>query len=311
MKTLNGLALTTAFVLVSSVVLAGPLQRTDVPPELAWVLHVDCDALRSTALGEYLSNEMDKPEAEARFAVFKTIYNFDPRSAMHGLTLYAIPASPRAGIALVYADVDTARLETLVRGAHDYHSSTYRSHTIHNWIDERRLGKPRTFAAIHAGRVVVFGQTETGVSRALDVLDRNAPNLASGAAFPEMGARSGAIVQAAATKLDLTEDPNAAIFRMSKEIHFRMDEPSRQVNAVLTLKTEGAEVAGHVASIAQGLVSLMKLQTEKPESVKIAHALTITTVDSEVTATLKLAASDMIEVFKTGVARKLGQNSNP
>ena len=45
---------------------AGPLQRADVPAEPAWVLHVDCDSLRPTAIGQYLLTEMEKPDARGQ-----------------------------------------------------------------------------------------------------------------------------------------------------------------------------------------------------------------------------------------------------
>ncbi len=47
---------------------AGPLQRADVAAEPTLVLHVDCDTLRTSAIGQWLLSEMDKPEAQAKFA---------------------------------------------------------------------------------------------------------------------------------------------------------------------------------------------------------------------------------------------------
>ena len=101
-----------------------------------WVLHVDCDGMRPTAIGQFLLAEMDKPEAQAKFAAFQTIFNFDPRKQLHGLTLYSTGKAPEDGVLLVYADFDPERLVTMAKAAKDYQSTTYKQHVIHNWIDD-------------------------------------------------------------------------------------------------------------------------------------------------------------------------------
>ena len=180
-------------VIVGLTAMAAPLKRSDVPAEPSWVLHVDCDALRSTAVGQYLLTEMDKPDAQAKFAVFQTLFSFDPRKQLHGLTLYSGGSTPKEGVLLVYADFDPERLVTLAQAAKDSRNTTYKQHVIYNWIDEKKKAKngvkPRTYAAIQGAQVVVFGQQEACVAQALDVLDRALPSLSSSSGLPEVGRR--------------------------------------------------------------------------------------------------------------------------
>jgi hypothetical protein len=144
-----------------------PLQRSDVAAEPVWVLHVDCDALRPTTIGQFLLAEMEKPDAQAKFSAFQSIFNFDPRRQLHGLTLYSTGKTPEDGVLLVYADFDPDRLVTLAKAAKDYHGSAYKQHTIHNWIDEKKKEKegvkPRVYASIQGGHIVVFAQQEARV----------------------------------------------------------------------------------------------------------------------------------------------------
>src|ERR1039457_7495595 len=107
---------------------AGPFQRADVPAEPAWVLHLDCDSLRPTALGQYLLAEMEKPEAQAKFDAFQTIFNFDLRKQLHGLTLYSTGKVPEDVVLLVYADFDPSRLVTMAKAAQGYQSTTFKQH---------------------------------------------------------------------------------------------------------------------------------------------------------------------------------------
>jgi hypothetical protein len=293
---------------------AAPLQRADLPAEPVWVAHFDVDALRPTTIGQYLQAEMDKPEAQAKLAAFQSIFSVDLRTQLHGVTLYSTGTASTDGILLVYADFDPDKLITLAKAANGYQSTTYKTHTIHNWIDEKKKPRngvqPRVYAAIQGARVI-FGQREQPVAQALDVLDGAASRLSASTAFPEMGAAGDtSFIEAAARKLDLPgSDPNAAIFRLSKLARFQISEAQGQVNAALTLEANDEETAGQMLSIAQGLVGLMKLQKEKPEAVKFADALIVKQDGARVVATLAMPATDFVEIMKADAARRAAKKA--
>ena len=290
--------------------MAAPLQRADVPAEPTWVLHVDCDALRPTAVGQYLLAEMDKPDAQSKFAVFQTLFSFDPRKQLHGLTLYSSGNAPEDGVLLVYADFDPERLVTLAKAAQESRNTTYKQHVIYNWIDDKKKAKngvkPRTYAAIQGAHVVIFAQQEAWVAKALDVLDRAAPNLSNGNVFPQLGAAGDAsFIAASARKLDLPEStPNAAIFRLAKLMRLQVGEANRQVTATLSIETNDEDVAKQVAFVVQGVVALAKLQKEKPEAGKLAEALSLKQDGASVVATLAMPAADAINILKADAERK-------
>ncbi len=304
---------------ICTAAVAGPIQRGDVPADAGWVLHMDCDALRPTSMGQFLLAEMSKPEAENKFTAFQMMFNFDPRTALHGITLYSAGKDPQDGVLVVYADFDSARLVTFAKAAKEYQSTAHRTHTIHNWIDEKKKsadgGVARTYAAIYGNRVI-FGQSEARVGLALDAIDRLTPNLAGTAsALASLGspvpAGSGVFVQAAARKMDLPAgDPNAAMFRLSQGISLELAEAQEQIKATMVLEAGNDEVAVHLTSIVQGVVSLMKLQQEKPEAVKLAQAMAIKQDGSKVVGTLTLSASELLEAMKASAARKASQPAN-
>ena len=289
--------------------LSGPLQRAEVAADPIWVVHVDCDALRPTAIGQFLLSEMEKPEAQAKFAAFQSIFNFDPRKQLRGLTLYSAGKAPEDGVLLVNADFDADRLVTLAKGAQDYHSTTYKQHTIHNWIDEKKKArkdvKPRVYAAIHGGHIVVFAQQEARVAQALDVLDRAAPNLAGSGLFAQLGASGNSFLQAAARKLDVPDSTlNAALIRLAKSARLEIGEAQGQLRATLNLEADSEEVATQMTSVGQGLVALMKLQKDNPGSVKLAEGFSLKQGGSSVVASLAVPAADVIELMKADAARK-------
>lgn len=288
---------------------AAALHRGDVAADPTFVLHLDVDGLRPTAIGQFLLNQMDKPEAQGMVSAFQTIFNLDPRKQLHGLTLYSTGKTPEEGVLLVYGDFDADRLLTLAKQAADYQSTTHKQHTIHNWVDEKKKArngvKPRVYAAIQGSHILIFSQQEARVAQALDVLDRAAPSLVSSGVFPQLGTGGSSFLQAAARKLDLPEStPNAALLRLAKSARLEIGEAQGQLRATLNLEAEDEAVAKQMALIGQGLIALMKLQKDNPGSVKLATGLSLKQDGAEVVASLAAPINDAVEVMKADAAKK-------
>jgi hypothetical protein len=294
---------------------AGPLQRADLPADPAWVLHVDCDALRPSTIGQYLLSELEKPDAQEQFAAIQAIFSFDPRTQLHGLTLFSAGTTPADGVLLAHADIDPDRLIVLAKAAKDYQTTTHNGLVIHSWIDDKKPAvndvKPRTYAALFNRNVIVFGQKESTVAQTLDVLARKVPSLAADSAFAQLCAGGdNSFVQAMARKIELpNNDPNAAVFRLAKLIRLKIGEASRQITASLVLEANDDQIANQITSIVQGLTSLLKLQDKKPEAAKLANALTIHQSGVSVTVNLSLPADDVVGMMKADAAKKALKNA--
>jgi len=287
---------------------ATSLQRTDVPADPMWLAHMDFDRLRPTTVGQYIMAELEKPEAQAKLASFQAMFKFDLKTQLHALTLYGMGEAPEQAVLMVYADFDSEHLSALARGAQEYQGTNHNDHAIHSWIDASRKGKggspARTYAAAQASRVLIFGQTEAAVAKALDVMDLSAANLTGSKAFPALD-NGSAFFQAAAQHLKVRDsDPNAAVFRLSKSVRLQIGEDQNRVKATLQLSASDDDVARQIASIGQGLISLIKLQRDRPEANKFADALTLKQDASDVIVTMSLAAPDAVEIMKADAARK-------
>jgi hypothetical protein len=230
------------------------------------------------------------------------------------VTLYGTSALPEEGILVVYADFDADRLATLAKAAKDAQNKAYKDHVIYNWVDDKKKDKnganPRVYAAI-AGARIVFGQREDRVSQALDVLDGASPALAASTSLPEMGAAGDtSFLEAAASRFELpASDPNAAMFHLSKQGSLQLAEAQGQIKGVLSLEGKDEEVASNIASIAQGLIALMKLHEDKPEAVKFAQALTLKQEGPRVTVSLAMPANDVVAMMKADAARKAAKKA--
>jgi len=83
-------------------------------------------------------------------------------------------------------------------------------------------------------------------------------------------------------------DPNAALLKLSQSVQLTVGESAQQCNTALTLTADNAEIAGHLLAIAQGLIALGKLQTDKPDSVAAANAVTLRQDGNRVLGSLAL-----------------------
>jgi hypothetical protein len=84
----------------------------------------------------------------------------------------------------------------------------------------------------------------------------------------------------------------------------QIGETQGQLTGSLTVQANDEEVAGQMTSVGQGLLSLMKLQKDKPDANKLAEALSLKQDGMNVTATLTLSANDLIGMAKADAARK-------
>ena len=288
---------------------ATQLQRADVSANSVWVLHVNCDALRPTAIGKFILAELDKPEAQAKLSVFQNMFSFDLRTQLHGLTLYSAGPTPQDGVLIVYADFDADKLTTLAKAANDSKSTTHNSHAIYNWVDDSKKHhhgeNQRVFAALQGNRII-FGQRESAVSQALDVLDGSVQNLSNAKAFSQLGkAGDTSFLVGAARKLDLSQsDPNSQIFRLSKSIRLQLGEIQQHLNGTLTLEANDDETAGTMMSIAQGVIGLVKLQKDKPEAARFLQALALKQDGASIVLSIDVPTDDVVNAMKASAERK-------
>lgn len=287
---------------------ATQLQRADVAASSVWVLHINCDALRPTAIGKHILAELEKPEAQAKLSVFQNMFSFDLRTQLHGLTLYSAGSSPQDGVLVVYADFDADKLVTLAKAATDSQNSTHNGHTVYNWVDDKKkhhAEKQRVYATIQGNRII-FGQRESAVVQALDVLDGSVPNLSTAKAFPQLGGSGDTtFLTGAARKLDLSQsDPNAAIFRLSKSFRLQVGEVQQHLTGTLTLEANDDEVASSMMAIAQGMIGLLKLQKDKPEAAKFLQAVALKQDGASIVLTIDVPTDDVVNAMKASEERK-------
>jgi hypothetical protein len=82
-------------------------------------------------------------------------------------------------------------------------------------------------------------------------------------------------------------------------------EARGQMTAALTLEANDEDVAKLMTSIGSGLVALLKLQaSDKPDSLKLAQAITLKQDGAGLVATLSVPAGDIVQMMKDSAEKK-------
>jgi hypothetical protein len=209
---------------------------------------------------------------------------------------------PKAGVLIVYADFDADRLTTLAKAANGSQVTTNGSHVIYSWLDDKKKNKDgdpeRIYGGIDGHRVV-FGQDRNDVGHAMDVIDHSAPDFAGKEGLPKADDGETIIVQGVVLKFPFdTTDQNAAIFKMSKSVHFKLGQMPDTLRGTLHLEAADADTASQISAIAHGLVALLKLQKGDTNVLELANAIQIKQDNSAVGVTLALPTDEVLNKLK-------------
>jgi len=290
-----------AFVAGAPVVWAAPFNPKDVAADPALLVHVDCDALRTCTVGQSILSE---PEVQEKLAMVGAIFDFDFTKQLHGLTVYTTEAHPKDGALIVYADIDPNRLIALAKAQEGFHGVTNGSRIIYSWVDEKKKAKgddqTRVYGAIEGHRVII-GQDETHLADALDVMDGKKPSFAGKKGLPEAEGGESIILEGLLLKFDFDgADEKAAIFKMSKSVRLKLSEVAQQMTATVRFEAADADTGTQIGNIAQGLLSLVKLQKNDADLMKLANAIAIKQDGPVVGLTLTVPSSELVGIIKDG-----------
>src|SRR5579862_9035749 len=172
---------------MSSVVVGSPLQKEQVGADAKWLVHLDVDKLRSTAIGDYVINQLLEP----KLGPLTHQFNFElDWKKVRSLTAYGTGFQSESsfnGVLLINSELDLQKpLDAAIEKTSQ--ESTNKSAAIQKTqegdVTTYSL-KDQLFVSFKPGRSVIVGKSLDSVQKAGDVLSRTSPNLASTKTFSE------------------------------------------------------------------------------------------------------------------------------
>lgn len=254
---------------------AVPFDAKDVSADVKWGAHVDVDALMASSSMKKVHEQIMKehPDAESALAMVRTLWRFDPRTDLHGVTVYGTQLKKDTGVAIVRAKVDQKFLLEMVKLAPEYKSSTYGKFDVHTWLH----GKKRENAVFFKPDVMVFGGSLDEVKAALDVLDGTKPNFAAKTREHPMEIPPGTILLAGAHGLSEADLPcKSPLLKQTDSALFFVGEHEGNVFVRGGLKVKQDEVAAKIENVVKGALAFASLaRIDDAEALKLIDAVKV------------------------------------
>src|SRR5580693_432654 len=89
---------TVAVLAGTAVALSAPFNPKDIASDSVMLLHVDCDAVRASAIGQWLLAE---PAVDDKLTSLGASFDVDLRKQLHGLTFYTTAGHSNDGVMVV------------------------------------------------------------------------------------------------------------------------------------------------------------------------------------------------------------------
>jgi len=285
-------------------VLAGPIQKENIPADAKWLLHWDLEKYRGTGAGQYFEREILAKKLEKPRADLKQYFNFDLEWEKYtSLTAYGTDFEPKDGtngVLLIKTDLTTANSAEMafIKQA-DYAKSNGGP------VEEVKAGpfgtysiNKNVFVSYQKDGRVVMGKSLTQVNKAVAIIQGKSASLAVSPALS--GFPSGdndffliALAEGFGDRIPLP--PNAKILQTTEGLRAVLREKNDKLSLNLTLKAKSADTCKQMQQVIQGMIALVTLsQQENKDLMLLAQSASVTVDDRLVSLGLDYPVKDAI-----------------
>ncbi len=287
--------------------LGGPLMAERVLPDATWVVHVDVEAIAGsnicrTLLGTHIGAEIRADIAEDAMEEL----GIDPLKDVRGVTVFGHSEIEGEALVLVSAteaiDVPLGKLPEVVK---EYREIREGARVVHTWKEEDETVYAYAAPGRGAGeRVVLFSGNFEELRRGMLRLETGGAEVAPALERGRPGA--GAFFFFAASEIpDLVkgeDDPPAMLLRHAKGVALEVGEQGNELRGDARITTAGAEEAGTMLQVVQGLMALGRMAVgSEPDLAplsKFFDGCRASTEGSALTVSVRIDAAALHETIK-------------
>lgn len=285
------------------------LNPDQIPAGARWVAHVDVDALRETTGGKRLLALVNQGMPANQINAVKALTGVDLRTDLHGITACGKSDKPSEAALVVHGTFDAERLITILKANGTYKSDTLvGNQMVHSWLEEKKPGQPRQYAAFVGDRVVISGGAEA--LKAVVGGLRGEGVIADGEAL-SLDAFKGAVFAAAANLEGLAErDPKAAMLKKARSAMVSLGEAEGNLVGMLQVLTEDDASAAQLGAMANGMMAFAQInQDADPNLKRLVQGLTPILDGRKVGMRLKLPVGELLDKVEQELKRKTAKTS--
>ncbi len=292
----------------------GPLNKSAVPSNAKWVLHLDLDALHKTKTGGFvIDNILDKKLTELksklqRNSAEKTTLSlsFNNTSA---ITIYGTRFSQhgeKEGILLIRTSADLKKdldsLGSILSTSSEGKKITRIQESPFLLYSLNGEG----YVGVDVADTVIVARTRDEVEAARQVLLGKNENLSANESFAKMASADGGFFFLGAVQglADAPVPPNAQVLKETDGGRLVLGEKEDNIFADLLLQGKTAEAAMKIQQIFQGLAALGSLSTDKKDLSDLANSAKVTSEGQEVRVQLHFPITRALNRIEEKVKEK-------
>ncbi len=250
--------------LLCSEALAVSIQKSIIPADAKWVVHIDVKKFSATRLYELMMKDESTVKIRKKTARLFKLYRFDPLKDIANITIFGKGKDDEDAVVYVEANFDKEHLLSLLEAETEYQEISYGKYIIYKWGRD-------DFGVFVLDNVILFSENEEAIKIALDVIDGKKENLSSSPMMKYVNEiPSDAFLMAVADNISslVGKHDKAVMLKKTGMASFSIMEKKDDVALDLKFTTESSEDANNVEQMIKGLIAFANLQLKEERDVQ-------------------------------------------
>ncbi len=246
-------------------------QKSAVPADAQWAIHIDMQRLASSAMFKGLLEENGPAKMKGKADHFLGKLKIDPMKDLSGITVFGRANKDEDAVVALKGKFDKAHLLGLIKAEESHREIPYGNYTIYSWDGD-------DFGTFAGDDLVLLSGKEESIKAALDTLGKGKGDVT---AFPFLARvlkeSPNAIFTAAVNSISamIGEKGKPVILSKMRQVGGAISESGENVNLKVSIGAESAQVAKDVEQAIRGLIAMASLQLEDAEAQSIAKSIKI------------------------------------
>lgn len=250
----------------ASPAMASGLDPKSVPEDVRWLVHIDVDAIANSGFWELIEDHLDaKPEQAAQLQQIEMFTGMSIPQDLHAVTLLGMGFEESENVILIKGTANQGQLLGFLQMNPQFASKAHGTHDVITWEDKGKINH----GSFYNSELIIMGQNEQNVMRAIDALDGKSPTASAGSALTQPAGTGVLVGLAAEGVAELAnrqkDNPFMKNVKTAWFTFAQTDEKSVQLSGKLTCTDE--KVAQQMKQMADGLkaVGVMLASDEKAD----------------------------------------------
>lgn len=273
---------------------AEPVNLQQIPADAKALAHVDFDALRDSTVFQKIREKCLQmhPDAAKHMDLVRAFIGMDPRTDLHGITLYGTVLGKPTGVAIIHAKIDPAPLLRLSVLAPGHKVTKFGPYELHSWAIEHH-GKSHPGAGAFCKEGLVLASSIEELEMALNLLDGKGTSLSSSSPLAG-GVPAGTTVMARVAGIAEAKLPHKCpLAEQTEAVRFSMGEHNGQSFFRFRATMTNSEVTGQVKEVVDGGRALAQLSRTDELGKRLIAGLKVLPADKTLTVLWSVPANDV------------------